>query len=61
MLDRPSFSAIAKFEDVMYFVDSKAKKFSLHMYLDELDQTSVKIQGVRGKINMNCHNGRFDN
>jgi hypothetical protein len=56
-----SFHANALKEDVSYTInrkgvlDSAARGFEFHLYLDELDQTTVKIPGVTGKILMNCH------
>lgn len=50
-LDRPSFEAVAKYADVMYDVDGPGIKMSV--YLDEMDQTTVRLRGV-GKLAMNC-------
>ncbi len=54
-LDRPSFKAVATSYDVMFSIDSKKENgFELSMYMDELDQTSVKIPGVKERVHMNC-------
>ena len=54
-LNRPSFEAIAKSEDVMFQIDARRNHgFQFNMYLDELDQTSMKLSGVRGDIRLNC-------
>lgn len=53
-LDRPSFEAIAKSEDVVFHIRSAAHGFSFNLYMDELDQTSMKLAGVRGDIRLNC-------
>jgi hypothetical protein len=55
-LDRPSFEAVAKTADVSYQIDAlKTHGFGLYIFLDELDQTSMKLSGVRGSVRMNCH------
>ncbi len=54
-LDRPSFEAIAKSEDVNYNIRSPKHGFSFGVYLDEMDQSWMKLTGVRGDIRLNCH------
>lgn len=54
-LVRPSFEAVAKSEDVMYFIDAwQQTGFKMKMYLDELNETSVQLNGIRGTLRMNC-------
>lgn len=57
-LDRPAFRAIAKSADVHYHIDARRTHgFHLDMYLDEMDQTSMELKGVRGDIRMSCKYG----
>ena len=50
---RGPFKLIAYTDDVMYSIGSWRKHgISMMIYLDELDQTSVKLKGVRGSIQM---------
>ena len=52
---RPAFAAIAKNEDVMYSVNAtKSNGVSIMIYLDELDQTSVKLKGITKSLQMTC-------
>ncbi len=54
-LDRPSFEAVAKSEDVLFYINAKRTHgFSLTIYLDELGETSMSLAGVRGEIRMKC-------
>ncbi len=55
-LARPTFEAIAKSADVMYSINSPSNGFSLGIYMDELDQSWMKLNTVRGTIRLNCGN-----
>ncbi len=59
--DRPTFRAVAKSEDVMYEIKAwKRNNFRLMIFMDELDQTSMSLRGVKGSIRMNCHSTQLD-
>jgi hypothetical protein len=50
---RNPFETVAFLDDVMFSVSAWRKHgVSLMIYLDELDQTSVKLKGVRGSLQM---------
>lgn len=52
---RPKFAAVAKIGDVSYFVDAKRKEgVYISMYLDELDQTTVTLKGIKKSLQMKC-------
>lgn len=54
-LIRPTFEAVSKAEDVAYVIDaSRQAGFSMFIFLDELDQTTVRLNGIRGPLHMNC-------
>lgn len=48
------FNSVAKFADVSYLIESKKNGFLFSLYLDELDQTTMKLAEVRGDIFMTC-------
>lgn len=50
---RGPFKTVAYLDDVMYTISAYRKGgVSMTIYLDEFDQTSVKLKGVRGSIHM---------
>jgi hypothetical protein len=50
---RNPFETISFQDDVMYSINAYRKHgLSLMIYLDEMDQTSVKLKGIRGSISM---------
>lgn len=53
-LNRPTFGSVATMADVMFFIDDKKHDFSFHLYMDELDQTSMKLRGLKKGIQLNC-------
>ena len=48
------FTAVAKSEDVMYQIRSKKSGFGMMVYMDELEESWMKLKGVRGTIYVNC-------
>jgi len=55
-LARNTFEAVAKSADVMYSISSPSHGFSLGIYMDELDQSWMKLNTVGGTIRLNCGN-----
>lgn len=53
-LDRSPFRTISKYEDVNLITEEKSRGFSLHIYLDEFDQASLKIKGVKKSMRVTC-------
>ncbi|MEW6055449.1 MAG: hypothetical protein AB1540_02455 [Bdellovibrionota bacterium] len=54
-LERKPFRAVARSSDVFYNINEWRKRgFNMTVYLDELDQTVVKIKGVKKSIRMTC-------
>jgi hypothetical protein len=54
-VDRPEFDSVAKSEDVLYVVNSWRKNgVSLTIYLDEMDQSSLTLRGIRNPIQLIC-------
>lgn len=52
-LARNAFETVAFTDDVMFSISSWRKHgISMMIYLDEMDQTSVKLKGVRGSVSM---------
>lgn len=50
-----SFAAVAKSADVSYFIDAKKTEgVSVGIYLDELDQTTVTLKGLKKSLQMTC-------
>lgn len=50
---RNAFECVAFTDDVMFSISAWRKHgLSLMIYLDEMDQTSIKLKGVRGSISM---------
>jgi hypothetical protein len=53
---RGPYTTIAYTDDVMYTISSWKKcGINMTIFLDEMDQTSVKLRGVRGAIRMDTH------
>lgn len=49
------FSAVAKIADVSYVIDAKKNDgVNISIYLDELDQTSVSLKGIKKSLQMTC-------
>lgn len=52
---RPGFAAVAKSADVNYIIDAAKKDgVTISIYLDEMDQTSVRLKGIKKSLQMTC-------
>lgn len=55
-----TFKAVAKSADVSYSIQAKTEGVSVHIYLDELDQTSLYVRGLTKAIQMTCSGSDLD-
>lgn len=53
-LDRPSFTSIATYADVLFNIEDKRNGFQFWMYMDEEDETGMKLRGVKGSMHLKC-------